>query len=287
MDVETFRYTLEDQLFVPKIAESLDAFDPALGYNGAIVELKADLSSDLNWELPEFDGYILWKLHFQISELNLQDSLAINSYKRALEHFCETVLPKFEKSIGVILYSGSARVWEKIVFTEDLKEEIGDEPIELFSLTLFSEFLHTLGALLPEGIPPFALFDCKGVEHPLALFNKERFPHVELGLKDVAFPIFGLRWQSGEAIGGYIGAGEIPETAPSDTKIGVVVPEGPCNFLEIEEKILKIQEKYRLIFESTITTSWDELAELKCFNLSEMGKRMVEGFVAAGGRTSG
>lgn len=283
MEVETFRYTLDGELFIPKIAESIAEYDPEMGYNGAVVELQADLAADLYWEPVDFDGYILWKFNFGIDHLNLQDSVSLNSYKLAIDHFCEKIIPNYPKSIGVILYEGSARIWEKIVFTESLKEEIGDEPIETFSLTLFSEYLHALAAVLPEGLPAIALFDCKGVDHSLQLFNKERFPHVELGLKGADFPIFGLRWQIGKAVGGFLGCGEIPEVAPPETLLGVVIPENEFYHSDVEIKLRAITQPYRLIFESTITTSWDELAELKCFDLSPMGRRMVEGFVAAGG----
>ncbi len=284
MEAETFRYTLDGELFVPKIAESIAGYDPELGYNGAVVELQADLSADLNWEQVDFDGYILWKLNFGIDLLNVEDLVSLNSYKLAVEHFCEKILPNYPKSIGLILYEGSARIWEKLVITENMQQE---GSIEEFSLTLFSEYLHSLAAVLPEGLPAFALLDCNSVAKPLQLFNKERFPHIELALRGVEFPIFGLRWQDGNSVGGFLGSGEIPETAPPETTLGVIIPENEYYQPDVETKLRAISQPYRLIFESTITTSWDELAELKCFDLSPMGERMVDGFCAAGGKVSG
>ena len=214
------------------------------------LQLDGSLASDLKWEIQECPPNTLWELDFQIQAL-IPAHLA--SHQLAVKVFAKSLWEKFQKeSLGVILYKGE---------------------VPPFPLDAFADYLHLLAAYLPDELPAFALFNTRG--DPL-LFSKELFPHIHLGF---SHPPYGaLQW------------GERLKPQWSDGKIGVVLPpqEKGVSFTEIESLLPMPITQYRLIAESFLTEEWDELEEILIFPkwISSMGRRMVQGFEATGGKVT-
>lgn len=203
--------------------------------------LDTSLSSECDWETEE--GEVLWHLDFKIKSL-IPAHLA--SYQFAVRRFNEVVYNK--ETLGVILYQG---------------------PVPSFPLEEFADFLHHVAAELPEDLPAFALFDCKG--DPL-LFSKEIFPHIHLGFR--SGPIGVIEW--GETL--------IPKRY--DQRVGVALPltEKGLQFDEVDACLKS--GSYRFINEPYLTEEWDDLDEIIIFKdlISPWGRRMLQGFEATGGK---
>lgn len=215
-----------------------------------LLTLDASLASDLQWEQEVSAPHILWELDFSITQLSPPH---LASHQLAVKHFVETVWEAHqEKTLGVILYKGKK---------------------PLFPLEAFAEYLHHLAALLPDEVPPFALFDCPG--DPLH-FSKEIFPHIHLGFRHSPFGI--LEW------------GETFRPLRYDMSLGVLLPlrEKGVAFEMLQKRLASVQVPYRMIAEPYLTEEWDELDELIVFPdlISPWGLRMVQGFEAAGGKVT-
>jgi len=295
MIADTTHFSKEGALFTPKIATSIDSFTG--DYDAPIITLNCDLESDLNWdEALELAGeypQIVFKLDFGWSQLAhpLTEELPFNSFRLAVTHFNEVVYPQFEgKIMGVILYEGMCDLSETFLWSEPLKEAFeleGEGDMVRFCLKALSEYLHHLAALLPIDIIPMALIDATPLRCPIqiaSLFSKEMFPHVQLGIKGGQLPRFGLRWEKGATVGGFIGSGPVPNVEPEVTAQGFVLPN-QIDPEVITDALKSIEGPYRLLDESLLAESWDELETLYVIEslMSTMGLRKLKAFEAAGG----
>lgn len=217
-----------------------------------VIKLDATLSSDLKWKVDPFPQ-TLWELEFgELSSRNLP------TYRIAVHTFVETVWEQNkQQTLGLILYRGRGLPY-------DLEE--------------LADMLHQLGAILPDEIPPFALFDLEIEESGCAQqFSKELFSHIHLGFRKA--PFGALEWK------------ECVTPLYHSAKIGVSLPlRKQAMHSDTIDACMKELEKrnipYRLISEMYLTEEWDGLDELIIFPslLSKQGERKIQGFTAAGGR---
>lgn len=221
------------------------------------VILPAFLESDLNWsflQIPE--GPILWEFDFGLfsKQLTLTDSAAFFSYTLAIEQFVKTLYSEFkERTVGVVLYRGSADIFSLIQL-----EEEGDP--EVLGATLFADYLHRLASFLPEEVRPFCLFEAPhhfSEARFLQLTSKDRFWHIELSLEPSV---------------------DLPE--------GILLPEDSFfNEFEFERILSSVEGSYRVIPEARLVEMWQGLDKLFVIEkaVSPQGLRKIKGFEAAGG----
>lgn len=146
-----------------------------------------------------------------------------------------------------------------------------------FPLEEFASYLHLIASRLPDALPPFALFECAGDPQ---LFSKEIFPYIHLGFRSGPIGVVRL----------------VEETLRPlfyEGRVAILLPlrERALSFPLLEQCMQELEKQgraYRLIAEPYLVDEWDALDELICFPelISERGRRMVEGFKAAGGRVS-
>ena len=217
-----------------------------------VVTLDATPYSDLKWDvIPQKP--ILWELEW--GELNLRN---LPSFQIAMRIFNETIWKSHkEKTLGLILYRGG---------------------VPDFKIELLADMLHQLGALLPDEVPPFALFDLEASgSYYTQLFSKELFSHIHLGFRSASFGA--LSW-----------IGDEIKPLRHDAKLGIALPlrskVAQDTTIDICLETLQLNAiPYRLITEMYLTEEWDELDHLIVFSsfLSPQGLRKVKGFEAAGG----
>lgn len=211
-----------------------------------VIKLDATLPSDLKWEI-EPQPNTLWELDF-----GLMDPRHLPTYRVAVETLIET--GALEAALGVILYRGG---------------------VPPFEMEVLVDMLHQLGAILPDEVPPFALFDVemKG-SYKAQLFSKELFSHIHLGFR--SGPMGAIQW--GEKL--------IP--LYHESKVGVVMPLRSVKEEKVVDHCFEAlgETPYRIISEMHLTEEWDEIDELIIFSslISKHGMRKVQGFIATGGK---
>ena len=259
-----------------------------------LIRLPASLKDDLDWssqkalahEFTEKGVSILWHLDFGITpeSFNPYETAHFFSYTLAIEQFLKIFWPEFQdKTIGLCLYEGSLKFslkkTEKISqvfdeFSQDYNEKFAQEDLfELFSINLFSEYLHRLASFLPDNLSPYCILDLSYQKNQAKLaqfLSKRRFEHFQLIVKGARIPI---REKSFPPLGICL---------PTDEKLtpaAIKQLEGALNHL-IENNV-----HFRIISEETLNEEWLELEELLIFPelLTSQGKRMLKGFEAAGG----
>lgn len=259
-----------------------------------IIILPATLQDDLDWsaqkkEAEEAGNSILWNLDFGFfaNPFCPYESSHFLSYSIAIDHFLKEILPQFHtKTIGLSLYQGDllflkrTKQSEKLLqffeeFLLDFKGDFNrDDLYTLFCADLFSEYLHRLASILPETLPSYCILDLSSITSQAKaaqLLCRKRFEHFQLKIQGSRIPIK-------EA--------DKPPLAlclPVDEKL-----ESKA-LLEIEgilENLLKKNAPFRIIPEELLNEQWDELEQLIVIPeyLTSQGKRMLQGFEAAGGQ---
>lgn len=274
-------YTCDDIQF----QENGTLYNPLEDEHLKTISLDLSLASDLDFskakEEAEGAVKIMWNLEFHLDSVSFFDKAALASFLVAVKSFNEELLlPFFDKTFGVCLYQGPLLV----PFKWNMEHEDGFsdwlEPYEkfpdakqLYCIEIFSEYLHRLGAALPDEVLPFALFEpFEGSKARLAqLLSKEHFPYLYVGLKDHSLPIGPFS----------------PEVAKA--RVGVTLPlhaySSKESFTAIDDCMAGLKVPFRLVSESHLTESWDGLDALIIFSdfLSKQGIRKAQGFAAAGG----
>lgn len=279
--------------------------------HAAVVCLRARPQDDLNWStaiesakrMTALGKWVLWELDFGFGEgnIDLSDQTAFYSYTVAVEEFVSKVWKEFSaETFGLIVYRGNGDFAKRVSnIKERYLEEKGaeDSPFhqELYAAEMFAQYLHRLVSFLPEGLASIALINAcshSSLAQAALIYSRRRFEHVHLALCGTPLPIPGLCWQNGGSSGGWIGSGNPilePASVPSR---GVCLPQDhycDAQFLSqldsLLESLLRSKEPFRLVCEERLTEEWNDLDELIVFSgqMSPQGKRMLQGFIAAGG----
>jgi hypothetical protein len=125
---------------------------------------------------------------------------------------------------------------------------------------VFAEFLHRLASFLPDEIKPYCLFEQAFTPGKFAqLTSKDRFWHLHLSLEE------------------------------KDHPLGLLLPQDEyCTEEVIQEldDILTKEQEVRIVPEVRLNEMWQELDELIVIQeaVSPIGKRHIQGFLAAGGK---
>jgi hypothetical protein len=147
-------------------------------------------------------------------------------------------------------------------------------------MNVFSGYLHRLAAALPDELLVFVALESRSCAHEAftaQLFSKERFSHLHL-LTQEQTSLF-------ESVA-------LHQSGLYQPLVGVCFPNDPqclLSTLNAFKKLFLELKQHKIVFkiipEFMMTASWDGLDYMIYMNksLSPQGKRMLQGFVAAGG----
>lgn len=240
------------------------------------ISLNGKMASRLDWkaEIEEAKKAIEngYKLLFDL-DLGLFDELTLSLHHEAqfqalslsMEHLLETFITPFEEHIdGVILFRG------KIPF--HLGSSSTSDPI--LDRDKAYDFLQLLADYLPEMITVHALIDAQDIQDPLLFYRltaKDCCGRISLITKNEPYP---------------------QESMP---KTALLLPR--CSITDIgayqglNEALLELisnKTPFKVISEDFLAVEWAEIDTLivQTAGLSIEGKRMIQGFIAAGGEVS-
>ncbi|MGE3535551.1 MAG: hypothetical protein AB7H48_12045 [Parachlamydiales bacterium] len=279
--------------------------------HAAVVFLQARPQDDLNWssslemarEIVCSGKWVLWEIDFGFGSgsIDLNDQTAFYSYTVAIEEFVKKVWKEFSAAtFGLVIYRGDADFSKRILNVADrfAEEGVGDGSscrLDLYAAEMFAQYLHRLVSFLPDGLAPLALIDARGsncLAQAALMFSRRRFEHVHLAVWGSPLPVPGLCWQTGGSFSGWIGPNS-PIAAPASVpNRALCLPQDDFCTLEffgeldeLLENLLQSGDPFRLVCEERLTEEWDGLDQLILFpgQTSPQGKRMVQGFIAAGG----
>ena len=226
--------------------------------------------------------------------------------KRALEVLLEKIANLPENRIShIILYRGSIDFSNHIKghkqtseefdsWKEELPENQIDEEhlLNLYSSHLLSIFFHSIASILPDHIKGTLLFslpaslECGKV---IELISEESFSHLEIGIKYPKFFLEGICWGMGSAVHTLSYFAASSKYSEDDVKTAVVLPFlGLCNYKEFEQVCTFLISKeipFKIIEENLMNEKWFGIDTLYYDpdTISFDGKRMLDGFIAAGG----
>lgn len=224
--------------------------------------------------------------------------------KRALEVLIEK-LPE-ENIHHIILYRGPIDFCNQIKSHAATKEayeawkiDFTNTPIDeehllhLYSATLLSNFFHSFIVALPDHIKGALLFTLPAfleTAKVCELISEETFSHLDIGIKYPKFFHEGICWGKGSARHTLSYTGENSKVCEEEVKTAIVLPFiGSCNYIKFEEIVNYLIEKsvpFKVIEENLINEKWHGIDNL-IFDyeaLSFDGGRMIDGFIAAGGK---
>jgi hypothetical protein len=229
-----------------------------------------DAGFKLLWDL---DLGLCGKLHYPYTNAMQHQALRL-----ALEQFRDTLWQEFRDStLGLVLFRGSA---------DHSRHFQWGEHDSLFCSRVVVDYLQLLAMNMPDALRLFVLLDCSGIQDLLLLSqltSRELYDPFHLALKASPFADQELAWQEGQSQWGFIA--EKPLSTESTTvKTGVIVPvRDSIPLRQLMEKLRREKTPFRVIPESLVTLEWDGLDQLYYSEVSSEGKRMLQGFVAAGG----
>lgn len=183
-------------------------------------------------------------------------------------------------------------------FPHLIQEPQGKELATLFCRDVAIEYISLLSSRLPDPLPVYLYLDARMLPEgkgrilsELQMLNPERFDRLRLALKGNFLPFEALGWEH-PTPWGYCGL--LPFELPKieNARIGVCIPPMQSVHSDYDESlsfalaILKERSiPFRLIAERELASSWEGLDYLLYdpAGLSHQGKRMLQGFCAAGG----
>ncbi len=231
---------------------------------------------------------------------NFKDQMRFYGYSMALATFTKLIYEKYSEHIdGVFLYRGAGDFRQAIENQLEMREARdvfclpfgkNEHTERLFALQILLEYFHRLAATLPDELSLNVLLNFKSIPsraRQAELLAAYTFPYIKPCVKGALVPFAGLAWEKGRSEFGYIGSNpalfekiETPNTA-------ILLPDlGKVDYEMLENALAGLEEvNYKIIPDKMLNESWhliDELIVLEGFVSSE-GKRMIEGFIAAGG----
>ncbi len=282
-------------------------------YNAVNIILDATDESALNFEIhiPTIKieiangNKLFFEFHFGLDPMaqNFKDQMQFLGFSIAITTFIEKIYEPYKDHIqGVFLYRGIGNFskaveshCELIDLFEEFASKIEGERayhLRLFSLQVLMEYLHRLGAMLPEELLMYVLLNFKGESCPCRqaqMLAANHYPYIKAAVKGALIPYEGLAWESGKSQIGYIGKDCTLFSLVDVPSVALLLPEfGNVPVDEVNKEIERLNSSginYKIIPEEMLNESWHLIDDLIVFDghVSFEGKRMIDGFIAAGG----
>lgn len=244
------------------------------------ISLNGKMASRLDWkaEIEEAKKAIEngYKLLFDL-DLGLFDKLTLPLHHEAqfqalslsMEHLLETFIIPFEEHIaGVILFRG------KIPFHLGLSSAL--DPI--LDRDKAYDFLQLLADQLPEMVAVYALIDAQEIQNPLLFYrltSKDSCGRISLIITNEPY--------------------HARPQADYEPKVALLLPR--CSILDIGAykglnealtELISSKTPFKVISEGFLAVEWAGIDRLivQTAGLTIDGKRMIQGFIAAGGEVS-
>ncbi|MCH9811447.1 hypothetical protein K0U07_01635 [bacterium] len=297
-----------------RIAENLKAYSETPDAYDAINIVvdgspKADLTfPGLNAKLEEvlaLEKKVCLELFLDLFDksFSFADPLQFSIRKKALEELLNCI-PE-EAIHHIILFRGpldftshikkNAQVEEEY---ELWKQELESYQIEeehllhLFSAKLLSDFFHSLCSILPDSIKGVLLFSIPSfleIGKVAELLSEETFSHLEVGIKNPKYFLEGICWGNGAGLHHLSYRPSHITYTEEEVKTAVVLPLlGDCDYKCFEKMCHSLIEKkipFKIIEENLLNEKWFQIDTIYYDEerTSFDGKRMIDGFIAAGG----
>ena len=224
-----------------------------------LINLPADPSSNLDWEVTG-DG--IYFLDFGWKRLDPFDPATFNSNLLAVQEFAKC----FPNAKKVVLARTDGQFSKLLAPSEKMEERSLESGLkhEIFCAELFSQYLHRLASVLPDETQPIVMVDISDKSQfaeMVLLFCKRRFEHFQLMFSAISLPIAG------------------------EAKMIVSLPEDQKYDLGVFAPLFSSIENFKCIPEELLNEHWDEVDSIVIDeqSLGPIGKRMLNGFEAAGG----
>ncbi len=224
-----------------------------------LITLSADPSSNLDWEVTG-DG--IYFLDFGWTKLDPFDPALFNANLLAVQEFAK----RFPNAKKVVLARTNGQFSQLLASSEKMEERSLESGLkhEIFCAELFSQYLHRLASVLPDETEPVVMVDIADNNHfaeMVLLFCKRRFEHFQLMFSAISLPIEG------------------------EAKTIVSLPEDQKYDPDIFGPLFRSLENFKCIPEELLNEHWDEVDSIVIDeqSLGPIGKRMLNGFEAAGG----
>ena len=235
---------------------------------------------------------------------NFKDQMAFFGYSIGITTFINTVYEKYRDHVeGVFLYRGAGdfrKAIESHLELRELREDFcrglsGDlAHFEyVFSIQILMEYLHRLAAALDDELSLHVLLNLKGISSAskqAEMLAAYTFPYIKPAVKGAQIPHNGLGWEKGRSQVGYVGSSIENYSLTDVANVAILLPElGRVPYSDLDAEIAKLNESgvsYKIIPEDMLNQSWHLIDDLMVFEelVSSEGKRMIDGFIAAGGR---
>ena len=236
---------------------------------------------------------------------HFKDQMRLQGCSIALTTFTRKIYEKYHPYIdGVFLYRGAGDFRQAIENHAEMRQ-LRDEFCEimgknehaerLFSLQILMEYLHRLGAVLPDELSLNVLLNFKSIvssAQQAELLAAYTFPYIKPCVKGAKVPFEGLAWEWGKSEFGFIGSDPALFEEIETPNRALLLPEvGRVDYEILERALEQLNAEkisYKIIPDQMLNESWhliDDLFILEGFVSSE-GKRMIDGFIAAGGRVN-
>lgn len=251
-----------------------------------IITLASGMKSSLDWsqqvQVANQVDEVIWHFDFDVCQ-PLDDEAQLACLQLALDHFKDTILPTFsQKTKGAILYQGQIPVVEKNYEDWLFDRGLLDSKFNLkqHSRDVFLDFLKLLMVALPVEVEPYICLDLSdlSLKEQLLFVSYEPLWDFKVALKGTPSFLAPYLWDEGII--------KMSDSLHSNNAFlipSIITNEFLSNF---EQKIKDFKgQSFKLCFEDRFNMQWDELENLfiDSKSLSPTGKRMLQGFEAAGG----
>lgn len=280
------------RLFIPKVCEG----DPTSSeFNSVMVRLEGGLRSSLDWSHArqkaqsalELGLKLLWEIDLGLNgrlEYPLSNAMQHQALCLALEHFRDTLWQEFRKeTLGLVLYRGTANFASHFPWDEQQRlhfNQSGLHSEELYCGRVYVDYLKMLALRLPDPLPLFILLDCRDLKNPFLLSqltSRAWYDPFLLALKGSPLMHQEFVWEEGHICK----EEQTPQTA-------LLLPSTEGHYPGLEgtmKELLQGLIPFRVIPELHLAMEWDGLDQLFYSeeSLTAQGKRLIQGFIAAGG----
>lgn len=227
-----------------------------------LIHLDAFPSSNLEWEITSEGTYFL---DFDLTHFDPFDEGQFFARFLAVEEFVKRFPNAKEVVLGCVDGTFSALFKQTERFEQGLAEKNIDP--EIYSATLFSQYLHRLASCLPDEMQPLLLCEIapeQKIEEVVLPICRRRFEHFGIRFTNRVIPIEGEE--------------AIAISLPQDEKYDPIALKSLFNALD--------GFKYKCIPEEHLNEHWDgvDIVVVDEESLGDTGRRMLLGFEAAGGR---
>ena len=297
-----------------RIAENLKAFkESPSSYDAINIVVDGSPTSDLSFpglqekieQVLSLEKKVCVELFLDLFSQNFSfaDPLQFSLRKKALEVLLESVP---EDAIEhLLLFRGpldftshikkNAQVeeeyelWKKDLEAYQIEEE---HLLHLFSAKLLSDFFHSLCSTLPDHIKGALLLSLPAfleIGKVAELLSEETFSHLEVGIKNPKYFLEGICWGNGAATHHLSYRPALISYKEEEVKTAVVLPLlGDCNYARFEaicNSLIEQDTPFKIIEENLLNEKWFQIDTIYYDeeNTSFDGKRMIDGFIAAGG----